>query len=251
MNRFFTFLGKRLALYLNAPRQDYAGFSVASTEVLRQHLQPGDVVLVEGNTRISTAIKYLTQSTWSHAAIYVGDAGPKGLPLVEADLVAGVIAVPLEKYARLNVRICRPINLGETGRMKVVEFVLAQLGNHYDLKNVFDLMRYLLPTPPVPERFRRQLITFGSGDPTRAICSTLIAQAFQSIRYPILPRCSSDSEGSTDDIMTCSLETIHYSHFVPRDFDLSPYFEVVKFLARQEFDYTRLVWVDDFGNSAK
>ncbi|MCB1614751.1 MAG: hypothetical protein KDI30_01940, partial [Pseudomonadales bacterium] len=79
MNRFFTFLGKRLALYLNAPRQDYAGFSVANASILRQHLRPGDVLLVEGNSRISTAIKYLTQSTWSHAALYVGDEGPKSL----------------------------------------------------------------------------------------------------------------------------------------------------------------------------
>ncbi|MCB1614512.1 MAG: lipo-like protein, partial [Pseudomonadales bacterium] len=155
----------------------------------------------------------------------------------------------LEKYSRLNVRICRPINLNEKDRMRVVEFVLQRLGNHYDLKNVFDLMRYLLPTPPVPERFRRKLIAFGSGDPTRAICSTLIAQAFQSIRYPIMPRCAPESSQTTgDDIMTCSLETIHYSHFVPRDFDLSPYFEVVKFLSQQEFDYTRLVWVDTFEN---
>lgn len=35
-------------------------------------LRPGDVLLVEGNTRISTSIKYLTQSTWSHAALHVG-----------------------------------------------------------------------------------------------------------------------------------------------------------------------------------
>ena len=37
-------------------------------------LRPGDVLLVEGNTRLSVAIKYLTQSTWSHAALFVGAA---------------------------------------------------------------------------------------------------------------------------------------------------------------------------------
>ena len=31
------------------------------------------MVLVEGNERISECIKYLTQSSWSHSALYVGD----------------------------------------------------------------------------------------------------------------------------------------------------------------------------------
>ena len=85
-------------------------------------LQPGDVLLVEGNTRISTAIKYLTQSTWSHAALYVGDAMGQGLDpeksptLIEADLIKGVIAIPLSTYAHFNTRICRPINLADDHR---------------------------------------------------------------------------------------------------------------------------------------
>ena len=54
------------------------------------HLQPGDILLVEGNSRVSTAIKYLTQSTWSHVALYVGDG-----TLVEADLVNGAAEVVL------------------------------------------------------------------------------------------------------------------------------------------------------------
>jgi hypothetical protein len=41
--------------------------------VIRSALKPGDIVLVEANTRLSAIIKFLTQSTWSHAALYVGD----------------------------------------------------------------------------------------------------------------------------------------------------------------------------------
>src|SRR5574337_378503 len=59
--------------------------------------------------------------------------------------------------------------------------------HRYDLKNVVDLARYLLPTPPVPVGWRRRLLALGSGEPTQAICSTMIAQAFQSVSYPILP----------------------------------------------------------------
>jgi hypothetical protein len=65
---------------------------------------------------------------------------------------------------------------------------MDRLGHAYDLKNVFDLARYLLPVPPVPVFWRRRMLALGSGDPTRAICSTLIAQTFQSVRYPIPPQ---------------------------------------------------------------
>ena len=118
--------------------------------------------------------------------MYIGDK-PHLLPLLEADLVEGVITVPLEKYAGFNMRICRPVSLTEEDTDALLDFVTSRIGLQYDTKNIIDLMRYLLPTPPVPLRFRRRLLEFGSGDPTKAICSTLVAQAFQSIRYPILP----------------------------------------------------------------
>src|SRR6516162_8844122 len=43
-----------------------------AARALRDTLRPGDVLLVEGKGRISGGIKYLTQSTWSHSALYVG-----------------------------------------------------------------------------------------------------------------------------------------------------------------------------------
>ncbi|MGH8679798.1 MAG: hypothetical protein ACREUQ_15810 [Burkholderiales bacterium] len=46
-----------------------------------------------------------------------------------------------------------------------------------------DFTRYVLQEPPVPTRWRRRMLSLGSGEPTRAMCSTLIAQAFQSIRF--------------------------------------------------------------------
>ena len=66
-------LGRLLAAYLNQPVQDYKPFAVYDRAVLQSILEPADILLVEGNLRVSTAIKYLTQSTWSHAALYVGD----------------------------------------------------------------------------------------------------------------------------------------------------------------------------------
>jgi len=162
-------IGKALASYLEKPSRNYKPFSVSDQDTLREFLRLGDVLLVEGNQRISVAIKYLTQSTWSHAAVYVGDAlgstadGSEPNTLVEADLVEGIIAVPLSKYETYNTRICRPVGLTDEDRRKIVEFVVNSLGMEYDLKNVTDLIRYLLPTPPVPVRFRRRMLALGSG----------------------------------------------------------------------------------------
>lgn len=174
----WRFLGRLLARYLNHPSSTNMTSTTTPYEALKRCLRPGDVLLVEGNLRISTAIKFLTQSTWSHSALYVGDLpnlknkNGEWLDLVEADLEHGVIAVPLLKYASFHTRICRPMGLSEGDRNKIIQYVTTRLGNTYDLKNVTDLMRYLLPTPPVPTPWRRRLLAFGSGEPTKAICST-------------------------------------------------------------------------------
>ena len=252
-NFMFSAIGKALARYLTEPNPRYRPLATSDPEQLRAVLQPGDVLLVEGNTRLSTAIKYLTQSTWSHAALYVGvisgiaDVEREPRVLVEADIVNGVWAVPLSAYSGMHTRICRPVGLSNPEVQRVVNFAVASLGKKYDLKNVFDLARYLLPTPPVPTRWRRKLLYFGSGEPTKAICSTLIAQAFQSIHYPILPERRL-LPAPTDDCNDCVQETFlmrHYSLFAPRDFDVSPYFQVVKPTLAADFDYRAMRWSDD------
>lgn len=250
MNTVFRLIGGKLARFLSKPLPYYEAFSTIATAQLKNTLEPGDLLLVEGNSRISTAIKYLTQSTWSHVCMYIGEHNGE-LQLLEADLVAGVSTVPLNKYEGFNLRICRAFNLTNGDRQDLLKYVTDRIGIQYDTKNIFDLMRYLIPTPPVPSRFRRNLIAFGSGDPTKAICSTLIAQAFQSIRYPILPRASEECCGEKDTpFEETVLEHKHYSHFTPRDFDLSPYFQIVKPTLVAHFDYKILKWRDS-GDSVR
>lgn len=236
MSPIFEKIGARLAAFLSKPLSGYEQFSLLSKQQLQAVLQPGDLLLVEGNSRISSAIKYLTQSTWSHVSLCIDNES-----LLEADLERGVIRVPLDKYEQFNVRICRPVNVSALDREAIVQYAVERLGYQYDLKNIFDLLRFLVPTPPVPAQFRRRLIAFGSGDPTKAICSTLIAQAFQSVKYPILPRQVNDEAQESDDQL---LQQRHYSHFTPRDFDLSPYFKIVKPTIESEFDYKGLVWLE-------
>ncbi|HUF21275.1 MAG TPA: lipo-like protein [Burkholderiales bacterium] len=243
-------LGRRLARYLNRPLRRYEPFAVTSPERLVAALTPGDVLLVEGNRRVSTAIKYLTQSTWSHAALFVGDFRGTGLGieapvLIEADMQHGVRAVALSTVAGLNSRLCRPVGLRPDDCRQVCRYAIERLGLVYDLKNIIDLARYLLPVPPVPVHWRRRMLALGSGDPTRAICSTLIAQAFQSVRYPILPQVErlADRNGTHPSRGVKEVLHIrHYSLFTPRDFDLSPYFRVIKPEVENGFDHRQLRW---------
>jgi hypothetical protein len=242
-------VGRWLARYLSKP-VGVRSVSTSEAAHLAATLRPADVLLVEGNTRISRVIKTLTQSNWSHAALYVGprtELGRPDLVFVEADLRDGVRAVPLAEYAGMHTRICRPAGLTPEDRERILQFVLRRIGHQYDMKNVIDLARYLLPAPPVPRRFRRRLLALGSGDPTRAICSTLIAQAFQSVRFPILPdvRRQRTDDPDCDDCYQEILHIRHYSLFAPRDFDLSPYFTVVKPTLEASFDYRALAWHPD------
>lgn len=237
MNRLTAGLGRALARYLEKQTGRYAQFSVTPQDMLRRCLRPGDVLLIEGDRRISAAIKYLTVSTWSHAALFVGDGD--GRDLIEADLRLGVRYASLEDYGHLNSRICRPVGLAPDDLRNLTDFMRASIGKTYDLKNVVDLARYLLPQPPVPKRWRRRMLALGSGDPTRAICSTLIAEAFQRISYPILPETYPDP---SDPARREILHIRHHSLFAPRDFDLSPYFAVVKPSIERGFDYRALRW---------
>lgn len=249
-------LGHFLAGRLEQSTSGYQPYTPSDPDTLGRILEPGDVLLVEGNAKVSSAIKYLTQSTWSHAAMFVGPHMPlseeqEALPvlerpqLIEVNLGEGCVMAPLGKYATFNTRICRPVGLTAADREALCRFMVSRLGLRYDLKNIFDMLRYFLPTPPVPVRWRRRMIAFGSGDPTRAICSTLIAEAFESIRYPILTDLDAVPGHARAVSAFSQAEILHIRHhslFTPRDFDLSPYFRVVKPTLEYGFDYKRLTW---------
>ncbi|MGY8869632.1 MAG: YiiX/YebB-like N1pC/P60 family cysteine hydrolase [Pseudomonadales bacterium] len=246
-------VGSMLAEYLSASRDDNTFVATSSPQRLATSIKKGDVLLVEGTSRVSTAIKYLTQSTWSHAAVYIGDSmdlmdqPDEARTLIEADIIEGVRAIPLSTYYDQHTRICRPAGLSAHEIDDVIKYLVSRLGDQYDRKNIFDLARYLFPTPPVPTRWRRKLLQLGSGDPTRAICSSLIAEAFQSVHYPILPSVVNGEEVGQRERM---LYSRHSSLFTPRDFDVSPYFKVIKPMLEKGFNYHNIVcWGDPLPGS--
>lgn len=259
---------------LTKPLASYELHSPNDMANLKRHIRKGDVVLVEGNQRISECIKYLTQSSWSHSALFVGDEPIRkqsqkreeliaefgeeaNFLLVEALVETGVILAPLSKYRDFNIRICRPYNLSAPDLAEVLDEALRAVGHTYDIKNVIDLGRYFLPVSLIPRRFRRQALQFGSGEPTHVICSSLIASSFNRVRFPIVPRYEQlpDNPVPTTRLKLWPRRSsgplgiwhqVSPSLITPRDFDLSPYFEIVKFniIEGMRFDYRKIRWAD-------
>lgn len=227
---------------------------------LRFELRPGDVLLVEGRSRVAEVIKVITQSPWSHAALYIGHlhdipnpemreivasryhGDPQESLLIEALMGKGTIITPLSEYRHDHLRICRPDSLSPDDAFSIIAYAIRRLGLDYDLRQVLDLARFFFPWSILPRRWRSSLFQHNAGDPTRIVCSTLITEAFMSVDYPILPFIDRGEDGSIRFFKR------NPKLFAPRDFDTSPYFSIIKypFLGIDELGlYRKLPWSDE------
>jgi hypothetical protein len=272
-------LTRQLVELLTQPLPRYERHGWNHLDRLQRHIRKGDVLLVEGDSRISVVIKYLTQSSWSHSALYVGDEVlRRGGPLAESALEQwggearhlivealnqGVVFSPLSKYIDFNIRLVRPHRLRPDHLKVILDDSIASLGLQYDVQNVLDLFRYFLPVSLVPSRMRRTALHFGTGAPTEVICSSLLGRLFQKVQFPIVPKVEFPGGfdapvprrpgllrrvfGHDSPVYTGLFRMRHPTLLTPSDFDLSPYFEVVKFnvIADGSFDYQRIQWVRD------
>ncbi|MET0050390.1 MAG: YiiX/YebB-like N1pC/P60 family cysteine hydrolase [Candidatus Thiodiazotropha sp.] len=227
---------------------------------LSYELRPGDVLLLEGRSRVSNVIKTITQSTWTHSALYIGriyDIRDPKLQqrvhmsyrgdtseqlLVEALLGVGTVIVPISKYRRDHLRICRPSGLEPEDAQKVVTHAIQHLGFDYDMRHLLDLARFFLPWTILPRRWRSSLFEHNAGSPTRTVCSSMLASAFNDVNFPILPFIDRDDDGSLRFIKR------NPRLITPKDFDYSPYFDIIKypFLGLDDLAvYRRLPWGDE------
>lgn len=93
MGLALVWMGQRLARFLTHTTHVHGTGPATRPDHLLASLQAGDVLLVEGSSRVSTAIKYLTQSTWSHAVLYVGPhlistgGDPEHYCFIQADIL--------------------------------------------------------------------------------------------------------------------------------------------------------------------
>ena len=261
---WFVSMGRSLLKRLETPIQSYEKRIINNMENLYLVIRKGDVVLVEGRSKISHIIQLLTQSSWSHVAFYVGDTlteseiegKKKALDenkdhghqymLIEADIGTGVVAVPLSKYRDYNIRICRPFGITSKDIEIVAAEITSNLGKHYDHQNIVDLAILLLPSFLNPFKKRTIKACLGGCTEYKVICSGMIANAFQKVGYPIVPGLLPESDlgdKRMNNPYGSKLIMRHFSQIVPRDFDLSSNFEIVKFniIGMGKFDY-KSIW---------
>lgn len=225
---------------------------------LKHEIRPGDVLLFEGRSRISSFIRAITQSSWTHAALYIGKpsdfedqrirsiiqehtkAKENTRIVIEGLLDKGTVLTPLSTYRHHHIRICRPIGLTPDDTYKVILYAIQQLGKSYSVRHLLDLARYLLPWTIMPRRWGSVLFRTSTGEPESGICSSMIAEAFESVQFPILPYLKPDEKES--------IELYHRNPhlFSPKDFDFSPYFAIIKYPLFSPHEplpyYRRLPW---------
>jgi hypothetical protein len=277
---------------------------------IRCELRPGDVLLLEGRSRVSEVIKMITQSSWSHAALYIGQlkdiedpqlrqevmrhvyhpvqpmetqrvtpfaecsgyteqgggvinsaslpqpqrsqrepptsshtttfsGSASGEPdstaqqhwIVESELGLGTVVRTLDVYEGEHMRICRPKGLRAVDQQRVMAYAIERLGTAYDVRQIFDLARFLFPWFIMPRRWRSTLFSRQPGGNTYTVCSTMIAEAFHSVQFPILPLVKRVVGGQV------RLFRRNPKLCVPSDFDYSPYFDIIKYPFLDMHDY--------------
>ena len=254
-----AWVGKKVVGWLIAEHQA-ASPPLCDFERVRYEVRPCDVLLVEGRSRVAEIIRTVTQSPWSHSALYIGrihdiddqelrdklysfyQGNPDEQLVIEAWLGQGTVVNPLSKYRGDSLRICRPSGLSRQDAQQVLKVALHHLGFEYDLRQLLDLARFLFPYSVIPRRWRSSLFEHNAGTPTRSVCSSMIAAAFETVRYPVLPVLEHCDDG------TLRMMPRNSRLFTPRDFDYSPYFDIIK-CPHHEFGrnapYRNLPWGSD------
>lgn len=222
-----------------------------------EEIKPCDVLLIEGRSRVSEVIKIVTQSPWSHAVLYIGRIREIEDPrlreliasfyigsddeqlMIESELGMGTVIRPISAYNKEHIRICRPKGLLPNDAKDVIRYAASRVGYDYDVRQILDLARFLFPWWIMPRRWRSSLFNTNTGSVTKTVCSTLIADAFGFVQFPILPLVKLDEHNNVQ------LYRRNAKLTVPSLFDYSPYFEIIKYpfvdYARHE-NYHLLPW---------
>lgn len=227
---------------------------------IRHEVRTADILLIEGRNRISQIVQRITQSPWSHAALYIGHIHNIDDPklrefvqqnykgslseqlLIEAMIGEGTIIVPISKYKEEHIRVCRPTGLSHLDAQKVIEYAINSFGPKYNIRHFFDLGRFILSSKFIPRRWNSSLFKKNAGKASRDICSVMIAKAFASVKFPVLPLIRENDQQQ--------LEMIRRNPklYTPSDFDYSPYFDIIKYpmMPVAGFSiYRHLPWQED------
>lgn len=231
-----------------------------------KELKRGDVLLIEGRSRASSIIKQVTQSPWSHATLYIGRIDdikdptykriverqskytPETQLLIESEIGLGTIIAAVDKYRYDHIRILRPHGIIPESIPKVIQYAISRIGRSYDIRHILDLLRFMFPWGLFPRHWRSSLFQHNALQPTRDICSTMIANAFHSVNFPIVPMIR------RNDAKEIELIERNPNLFTPSDFDYSPFFDVIKYPilpTDAQGEYKNLNWrieINDIGD---
>jgi len=254
--RFKNYLWDKFVHWLTYESPNYKT-PLTSFERLRYELRPGDVLLVEGRSNIAEIIKSITQSMWTHSFFYIGrlhdiddpmlrdhiqkyrHCSPDEQLIIEAKLGEGIMVTSIEDYEGEHLRICRPRGITRADSQAVLAYAIKELGKDYNVRQIMDLARFMFPYWFLPKRWRSSLFEHKPGRPTKTVCSTMMAEAFAKVRFPIIPVIHQDENGKL------TLIRANSKLITPRDFDHSPYFDVIKYPII-DFDelgiYRKLPW---------
>ena len=236
----FKILANFLTEFLSSNVQERCN-SLCDFQRIRREIKPGDVLLIEGRSRVSQVIKQITQSPWSHAILYIGrihDIEDKKIQkiisktytgssdeqlIIESELGIGTAIQSLKKYQGEHVRICRPRDLSFDDSQKVIQYAISRLGMDYNIRQILDLARFFFPYTLIPRRLGSSLFQHAPGQETKTVCSSMIAEAFSFIHFPILPLVKHNDDSGIQ------LFQQNPKLCTPRDFDYSPYFQIIKY----------------------
>jgi len=257
---FADWVIRKLSHWLLKKQNTFQRAYLCDFDQISKKINVGDVILVESHNRIGTIIRHVTQSPWTHAALYIGRLNdiedselrniaahycgydPDKQLIIESNIGCGVIITFLTNYQKSNIRILHPQGLTPEDSQKVVASSMSQLGMQYDLRHLLDLARFIFPWGIFPRRWRSSLFEHNALQPTKDICSSMIADAFQSVDYPILPLIEEGYQNEFEFIQR------NDRLYTPCDFDYSPYFDVIKypfFPLGQLGAYHNLPWLRD------
>lgn len=218
-------LEDRIWKYLEKEKKNYVLPFENNIEGLKEAIKPGDVLLVSGISRLSNIIKIVTKSHWSHSTLYIGEGKileadniiytKNGLEKIERSVV---IENPIEKYQKYNIRVKRPHQLTEEDLSIILNEAKKYLGKDYDRKNLYNFLLGFLGFKKFD--YRKSMGSEGS-----YTCSALIANLFQSVKYPILPEVVIFEDGKR------LVVNKNYTHISPGDFDLasSQFWQTISF----------------------
>jgi hypothetical protein len=195
------------------------------------------------------------------AAFALESFGDDAHDLIVEALYDGVVTSPLDKYLDFNVRICRPHQLRAEHLRIILDDAIEAIGWRYDLRNMLNLALRLPLESLLPGRFPLEDLRLGSGVEGTVICTSLLGRHFRKVRFPVLPTVSFPEKDQAPVALARRFGLFprrrrrargvyrprHPTLITPRDFDMSPYFDIVKFnaIGNRDFDYVDIRWADE------